>query len=336
MMSKLNKWSHALAIGVVLLVLASGCVREELPVPKYVADAQVQSDSLSLGNNYDDQIFYSLDQHRVIARYPRDNWDLAFEANESGVNIILNDAKTTYAYEINTDQIKALVRADTSKRINPVSWDASSHNPDSLAIGKWNTKNNSSYIIDCGKSVDGKSLGMYKVRFLSVDVTGYNILVSQCDNDSVIDALKIPKREGYTYTYLNLRTQQVVEAAPPAKEWDVLFSLYTHTFYEPYYTPYLVLGCLLNPYNTKAASCNLNDFDAADVAGFYASKFSSHRDAIGYDWKTFDRNLGQYAVDPKKVYFIESQNALKYKIHFVDFTNSTGIKGHPKWEFQEL
>lgn len=324
-------------LSVVLILLAtSGCERKELPVPMYQPDASVKVDSLDLRDDYCNQVYYSLEQHAIVGQFPRDSWDLGFEAGEDGINVILNDAKAMYAFPVHKTNLAEVELADTVGYGVGKRWDASSHNPDSLALGDWHKSLKPSYIIDRGARTDGTVLGLYRLRILSVNEVSYQILVSKLEKDTDVQAITVPKRSGYNYTYLCLDKNQIVEAAPPQTDWDVVFSLFTYTFYQPYYTPYSVLGCLLNPYKTEAYHSTKTDYDAVNKEDAYHGPYSKVRDIIGYDWKSYDINLGKYAADPKKVYLLHTQKDKFYKLHFTDYNNESGIKGHPRWEYQEL
>lgn len=318
------------------LLATTGCERKELPVPMYQPDATTKIDSLNLRDDYRDQVFYSFEDHSVVGAFARDSWDLGFEADVNGINIILNDAKAMYAYAIDKTELGEVQLSDTIGYGVGKRWDASSHNPDSLALSDWHKSIRPCYILDRGAKADGTKLGLYRIRILSVNDVSYQLLVSKLENDTVIKSVSVPKRVGYNYTYLSLDDNEIVEAAPPQSDWDVVFSLFTYTFYEPYYTPYSVMGCLLNPYKTGASHCSKSDYDLVSNADAQNAHYSTARDAIGYDWKSYDINLGKYAADPKKVYILRTQTEKTYKLHFTDYNDATGVKGHPRWEYQEL
>ncbi len=120
---------------------------------------------------------------------------------------------------------------------------------------------------------------------------------------------------------------------PPKSTWDLEFTSYTHIFYSPT-QPYLVTGCLLNRYNTQAVKDSVKVFSEitfSDVSGY---TLSDNINTIGYEWKTF--NSGTYTTNPDLNYIIRSQEGFYYKLHFIDFYNQNGLKGNPKWEYQQL
>ena len=65
-------------------------------------------------------------------------------------------------------------------------------------------------------------------------------------------------------------------------------------------------------------------------------EYLKEQDFIGFDWKSYDFDQQLYMVDPQIVYIIKTPIGRYYKLHFIDFYNSMGEKGYPKFEIQEL
>ena len=64
--------------------------------------------------------------------------------------------------------------------------------------------------------------------------------------------------------------------------------------------------------------------------------YSSYADVIGYDWNFFDFGTSSFIINSDLIYVIKNQNGYYFKLHFVDFYNDSGLKGYPKFEFQQL
>lgn len=64
--------------------------------------------------------------------------------------------------------------------------------------------------------------------------------------------------------------------------------------------------------------------------------FSSNKNIIGFDWKYFDLQKNQYYLYENKSYFIRHASGKYYKLHFIDFYNTSGVKGTPVFEYKEL
>ena len=63
---------------------------------------------------------------------------------------------------------------------------------------------------------------------------------------------------------------------------------------------------------------------------------SSRRDAIGYDWKLFDRLSGKYTVNYKRIFVVRNSRNEWFKLRFTDYYNDLGQRGYPKFEFERL
>ncbi len=119
--------------------------------------------------------------------------------------------------------------------------------------------------------------------------------------------------------------------------YDLCFTQYSHVYYDP--PPlhfYQVTGALSNSYNTRVLKITDKPFNNIVIGDTLNKTFSTHKNAIGYEWKTFDLNTNVYTVDASICYIIQDSKGFYYKLHFIDFYNSSGIKGYPKFEFIKL
>jgi hypothetical protein len=57
---------------------------------------------------------------------------------------------------------------------------------------------------------------------------------------------------------------------------------------------------------------------------------------IGYNWKSYDMNAGEYSINTNLNYILNDKDGRYFKLHFIDYYNSSGDKGYPKFEIQEL
>ena len=76
-----------------------------------------------------------------------------------------------------------------------------------------------------------------------------------------------------------------------------------------------------------------NEITYEDIESY---SFSSNQDVIGYDWKDFDFDSGFYLIYAEKNYIIKNGLDQYFKIHFIDFYDDLGEKGHPTFEIQQL
>lgn len=301
------------------------CQKEEIPVPAHEpGDALINS--VEMGPDYGQQLFFSLDENKVISSNPRSDWDLAFEASDTGWHVCLNTSRGMAVSQSHGSFGEVTDTAGANW-----SWDSHTGNRDSTAIGDWKV-HEGIYLVDLG--YDGIThLGFAKIKLMGVTAESYAFLCGELsDTDPV--SLTISKDPVHTFVYFNLRTKQTVSIAPPDARWDLLFTQYTHIFEGP--TPYLVTGVLLNPRATSGCLITDHSFEDIDFEFAQTVNYSDQLNTIGYNWKYFDFAQGQYLVYPELIYLIHTQNGYYYKLHFTDFYNSSGIKGYPRFEFCRL
>ena len=313
-----------------MVCVQTSCMKDELPVPAHEA-GDVLTASVDMETNYKWQIYYSLRDNKVVSQNLKTDWDLGFEANPEGYRVVLNTSKAMFVRKLETTSLTAT--ADTNGFEENKRWDESSGNLDSTAIGDWRQGN--IYIIDRGSNEKGKHQGWVKLQILSVDDKQYTVSFGPLNSEN-ISTVNVPKDDAYNMAFLSFdEGGKVVSVEPPKADWDVVFTQYTYIFYEEVpVTPYLVTGCLLNRYNTKGLMTRDTTFEAIDLDFALGKTLSTNYDAIGYEWKSF--NGATYTVYPEMNYLIETQDGNYFKLHFIDFFNSGGAKGYPKWEYQLL
>jgi hypothetical protein len=307
------------------LLCTAGCIREELPVPAHQSGS-VKTATVDMGSDYSWQVFYNLRTNSIAARNKITSWDLAFEAAPEGIHMFLNSGKMMYAYRTAKTDFSAIQAADSisfeaDKRVD----DPTGHT-DSTAIGDWVTGKHV-YLV---KGTDGL---LYKFQGLDVNEHRYVIRFARFSGGAG-QTVEVYKNDAYNCSYLSFQAGAQVQVEPPKSEWDLVFTAYTHIFRD-LDQPYQVTGCLLNPYNTLAVMDSTIAFDQITHETAPAYDFSAARDVIGYNWKAYSFNVSGYIVYHNMNYILRHKEGLYFKLRFVDFTHN-GIKGHPKWEYQQL
>lgn len=330
--------------------LFSSCFREddkivlEAPGGASVAD-------VALGSNYQNQVFFSLRNGTVMTNDPT-RWDLAFESSPEGYHVWLNGGKGVLAgVNGNNNFAGTAVTANTTWR-----WDESSWNRDSTAIGDWRQSvsriptpysstmrtdgndvlSRKVYLIDRGANY-AYDTRYWKIVFQRYNETNYTIKYATLDN-TFSDSLVFNKNPQEAYTYFTFDNGgQAITMEPPVNSWDFVFTRYRHVFYytQPP-TPYFVNGVLLNPNGITAAQDSITAYD--DITLGFASQMllTAQRNAIGYNWKYYDFSAQFYVVKPHFSYVIRDRQGYYWKLRFLDFYNSEGEKGFPKFEYQRL
>jgi hypothetical protein len=323
----MNAKRYLLHLSIYSLLLYS-CRKGELPVPAH-DPGNVVTATVNMEANYKWQLFYSLKTNIIVSKNLKTAWDLGFTATPDGYSIILNTSKAMFAY--NTQRTGFSEVSDTNGFAANKKWDNPNGDLDSTAIGNWQPIH-PVYIIDRGYNEMGIHQGFRKVQFQQADAYKYTIRIASMNgaNDATV---VINKDSNYNFAFLSLTTNQPVMIEPPKAAWDLVFTQYTHIFNNPL-TTYLVTGCLLNRFNTCAVKDSISSFTAITYNTATRYALVPAINTIGYDWKTYTGST--YITNTKINYIIRNSEGVYYKLHFIDFFNTMGVKGNPKWEFQQL
>jgi hypothetical protein len=317
-----------------LLLLTVGvcsCMKKELPVPAH-EPGNVITTKVNLDATYKFQMYFNLKTNTIVGQNLKTEWDLGCEATADGYHIVLNTAKSMFAMNTGSKDFTAIAFKDTAGFANKKKWDSPTGSLDSTAIGDWRTGSNV-YIVDRGYNELGQSMGYEKVQFLAVSDTSYTVLYASL-KEAEGKTLSIRKDSTYNFSFLSFDSGgRKVMVEPPKAEWDLVFTQYTHIFYD-LATPYLVTGCLQNRYHTTSLLDTPSVFSEIAFGSVTDKILSPAINTIGYDWKSF--NGTKYTTDPKMNYIIKDAGGRYYKLHFTDFYNASGIKGNPNWEYQQL
>lgn len=311
------------------LLINQSCKKGELPAPKHDV-GNITTNAVNMSSDYKWQLYYDLKTNTVVGQNLKTIWDLGFACSETENHIILNSAKSMFSFNTLNTNFSAIT--DTAGLSANKKCDQPSGNQDSTAIGEWQGANNV-YIIDRGYNETGIHQGFRKIQFLNSTSNSYTIRFAAL-NGSNDTTIQIPKDTNYNFTFLSFTTQGTLIVEPPKSSWDLEFTQYTHIFYEPAPTPYLVTGCLLNRHRTGATIDSTNAFNSIDFSSVQNYTLTNEINAIGYNWKTYSGST--YITHSHFNYIIKDQEGYYYKLHFIDFYSNTGIKGNPKWEYQQL
>lgn len=310
-----------------MLVLAS-CHKDEKIAPEYMGTGNsndpfaLRHSQVSIGDDYRYQVYFDLGTNSVVGTGLKSRWDLALSCDDQFV--YLNSAKNEMRAALSPLNWDETISAEGLE----YEWDAPTRHADSLAIGD---NHAGVFVINRGDDHEGEELGFKKLVISRFDDYWW-VRVAELDGTMEYE-MEIPVDSDYNFMFLNLDgTLQEVE--PPKDSWDVYFSSYLYVFdpdTEPF--PYLVNGCLLSDNEVQAAEVFDKSFEEIGTSDLESQQFSSFTDAIGYDWKYFDFDLG-YVTDPSMNFIVRSTEGSYYKLHFTSFVDSEGVKGNPTFEFQ--
>jgi hypothetical protein len=339
---------------VLLLSVMASCFKKDdkvvLPPPGNLTYGGVSL----VGPSYINQVYFQLSSANTVSN-DHTKWDLAFESTANGYHIWINGGNQCLAANLGSASAFNSIKDTTGAYWR---WDTPSWNADSTAIGNWtifssppssssnpiNThfldyrvegvSESGVYIIDRGPAFASTDR-FWKIIFTGVSETAYSIQYAKLDGSS-LDSMTINKNSNYNYIYFSFDNNgQIVNEEPPKNNWDLLFTRYRFIFYHPT-IPYLVEGVLINPYNTRVSVDSTEAFGDINYQFAKTLTYTTARDCIGWDWKTYTFSAGHYTVKPYLNYLIIDQNGLYWKLKFQGYYNSQGIEGYPTFEYQRL
>ena len=308
-------------------IFTISCEKEELPIsPHQTGDVLVQQ--IEMLQDYRYQVFYNLENNEIISENLKTDWDLGFENTPNGFHIVLNSSTYSGLSYIENQQFDDVISSN-----NLVwSWDNPNGILDSTAFGDYRLLSGF-FVIDRGFDFQGSQRGFKKLKIDSVNSQFYMITYSNLDN-SELNTFQIYKDNFYRYSCFSFSDDTIIDIEPPLTEWDLVFTQYTHLFSDTIQPSYLVTGVLSNNLNIAIdTNNNFNDITYEMIGDYY---FKNNNDMVGYNWKEYDLNAGEYTVFSNINYIIQNNNNKYYKLHFIDFYNNLGEKGYPKFEIQEL
>jgi len=322
-------------------VFLFSCEKKELPVSKREVTVRTGGVSMpgeliemqvAMGSDYKNQIWFSLNHSNVISTNFRTEWDLAFESTSNGYHIMLNGSKAMKAYKTNFSSLAEV--NDTAGLGSFGKADMPSGNLDSTAIGNW-LEENKVYVLHRGYNEIGQVQGFYKFKVLSVNATQFTFEYANIKNPQIMQGT-VNKDKAYNFRMYSFTSNQEATTIEPKKDtYDLCFTQYTHYFIEEKMF-YQVTGALINNFNTRAMRITNKKFTDITINDTLNRAFSVRRDKIGYDWKEFNLNTNIYKIFPDICYLISDSKGFFYKLHFIDFVNSSGTKGYPSFQFQKL
>ena len=323
-----------------LTTLFTSCFKEDKPV-ELAKDPNSKVTSVFLGLNYENQLFYNLENLDFSQRNLND-WDIAFDNVTDKFKVVTNygrDIFVAHTQTLENSELKDFVPSQ-----HKWLYDFPSGNIDSNSFGDWTARygNTSPYfVIDMGRLLPTNERYFF-VKIQAANSSKYVLRIGNLSQPEMEQEIEINRDPSRNYSYLNLRTGVILpEFEPESNDWDIIFTRYRHIFYidpnpdMPF--PYLVTGALLNPRNTSVAIDTLIGFDNIDLSFCQNSNYSTQQDVIGYAWKEFDFTVSfTYSINPNTTYIVKNAKGDFFKIRFLDFYNENREKGYPKFEVKKV
>jgi hypothetical protein len=330
---------------IITIVFLSSCFKKEKPFELPIGESNITS--FYLGENYENQIFFDLGTNTYQTKDLFD-WDLRFETGKNQFGVFINNGKDIRVRKTNLFNLDEPLTLDTSYlKSLPVLIDEPEGKVDKSAIGNWSTfiapgsSKPGIYVIELIDQVGWDRF--VRMQILDVNDTQYVCKFSpMVFNNKLVTEWNqltyIPKQSNQNFTYFSFKSGGYVlnNAEPDKRTWDLEFTKYKHIFYNygPNPFPYLVTGVLSNPNNVTVAIDSVSNFNDINSSFINKYQFSSNRNGVGFEWKSFDFNTSFiFTVKPNLTYIIKDTDDKLYKLRFIDFYNEQRVKGYPKFEF---
>lgn len=329
---------------ILLLFATTSCFKEDARITAHQPGV-VASTIIPMTKDYHVQVYFNLNQGKIVSQNGKSDWDLGFQSTPDGWKIILNTSVTMHVAHTGSTDINVPVQTST------LDWkfDSSDGSTEGNAIGTWYTLSGTPVskkevlVIDRGTDEQYAPRGYKKLIIDTPDAQGnYRIIFAELDGSNV-HQMTIPKQADINYVRISLNNAgSILQPEPPTLNWDLLFTQYTTTVPGPggLPYPYLVTGVLQNPAGCVAAIDSVDTFEQITFQTASAMTLSSSIDLIGYDWKVLNGDPSQgpttYLPRPKRVFIIKDNKGYYYKLRFTGFYNDQGVKGYPTFDYQQL
>lgn len=290
-------------------------------------------DSISLGQGYAHQAYYSLSDGEV-SNVDNTNWDIAFDMSGFGSTLRRNGSQGVEVYvypnqdssgwgsQLDTTGIsgwRQLYDSDTSWANGAFSSTANSGDPFDLGWGVYNptTHHVNGDSIFLVKLANGTLKQLHLIKLASSE---YTFRHANLDGSNPVNS-SISKSDytGKNFVYYSLGNDQVIDREPANDTWDLVFSGYVGEVFPG--TWYGVTGVLQNVGVTAAKAHPVND--PGTYVDYAAHILQSEMNTIGYDWKTFDLVTYSYLIEDSLAYFVQDLDGSIWRVVCTGFSGST-------------
>lgn len=322
--------------------MLGSCQMEEKALSIPTQPDSVSTHRVVMGADYNNQVYVSLKTGQVKTVDNR-SWDLCLDAKPKGFLMSMNGGTGVRIAETNDTIFKANINLDEVKW----KWDGASGVADSLVLNNWcnpNTKasHNKVYIINRGLAPTDPN-NIFQFKLIAVTDLAYTIEFADIHGNHK-QQMVIAKDASKLNVYFSFADGgKALNFEPVKSDWHLCFLQYRWIYYE--FTPpllYQVSGVFINTSSVAVAVDSTLKFYDIKPADANRMIFKQTRDAIGYDWKVpiFNPTGVDYRTRDYVNYFVRVQNlgttSALYKLRFIDFYDSKGVKGTPTFELKQL
>ncbi|WP_343636469.1 T9SS type A sorting domain-containing protein [Fluviicola sp.] len=298
------------------------------------SNAQLVSDSVTMGAGYANNIWYSLQNDEQGTAQAANNWDLGFAttispSNPLAASIIFNN-KIGAVYAVPGSNGTDLATADTT---GMASWtplynseetwsegalNAASAGGTDYGWGNYDAVNHTGIVANRVFAIKytNNSVKLFTVS-LSFMSSSYTVDYSNADHSGTGSAtVGITAYATKNFVYLPLGGA-VVDREPASTTWDLLFTQYAANNGAPY--PYNMVTGILHNVGVEVAEVHPVNNPETDMS-FGIATYSEDINTIGYDWKTYS---GSYTIEDSLVYFVKDVDGDYWRLIMTGFSGTS-------------
>lgn len=286
------------------------------------------------GPSYIIQGFYSFENDEMVNVLNTD-WDIAFSAagaQDGGIHVneaVESSGNELELYEAPTDNFNDVIsQSNLGARLynDESGWNHGAFNanndpgdPDDYGWGYFNQAENA-VIGDRVFVLKLRNGGYRKIQVISLDQGIYTFKYANLDGSGEVTKTINKADSGDIAFFSFAGGGEVVDFIP--QHWDLLFIRYSAPLEDgsPEPVNYLVTG-VLSGYDVEVAEAKGID-PLAVTFEEYQDSLQSTLDVIGYDWKEFNLQLFQWALDDDLAYFLKTTSGDVWKIIFTSFSGA--------------
>lgn len=310
------------------------------------------SDSVTMNPGYTNDVYYSL-QNGTVATPVNTNWHLAFQMTPPSpfgtVTVLANHAQVgVQVYNLHlaasanfsslaaadtlgkTASSMQLYNADTNWNYGAFNRTTDQANPFNYSWGSYDINTHSIngdsvYLLKVGTtSPVAYKLHLIQYRSSPVDSIMWKFRIAKFDgSDDTTIIIRPADYPNKLFAYYNIDSHTATDREPVKTSWDVMFGRYKGLVTQGGQTQMSNLTGVLSNYGVAVADAKNVNPDTATMAGRI---FSTHANAIGYDWKVNIPMTGNYTLDSMRTFFIKTANApvKYYQMQFTGFSAAAG------------
>ena len=308
----------ALALLAAMLV---GCIEYELPVEARPA-GEAEVHTASIGNSYEQRIFYSLVDRAIVASHSKMDWCLRLEPRQDGVDAVLNSSRTmrlarTGLTAFRTDWI--------DDEVDALPWRLDAPNGFPTDSTERVLQMGEVVLINLGYGLENDLLGRCQVQLVATNAEGCELRFAYLDGTAEA-IVAIPWNPDGPHGYVSLLDLAARDLEPPSETWELLLTQYSELLEGDF--PYQVTGILTPSQRVKVYDYSDYSWDDVLARDWSQDEFTADWNAIGYDWKYFDLNEGVYSIDPNRIFGVRTSEGREFQLRILDFYDEIGNKGH--------